>query len=196
MQVPPPHSPAQCTLLEQPFEAHWYAAYVVARHEKAVAGQLVRRSVESFLPLYHTVHYWKKRRAEVELPVFPSYLFVRIPATERLRVLAVPGVVHIVTSHGVPVAMPEEEIESLRTALQLRRSEPCAYLAAGRRVRIKAGPLRGLDGVVLRQNSQTRIIVSVDFIQRSASIEVQPEDLEGLPEAIGPIPNWPSRTSR
>ena len=196
MQVPHPPSQGQGTLLEQPFEAHWYAAYVVARHEKAVAGQLVRRSVESFLPLYHTVHYWKKRRAEVELPVFPSYLFVRIAAAERLRVLEVPGVVHIVTSQGVPVAMPEEEIESLRAALELRRSEPCPYLAAGRRVRIQAGPLQGLEGIVLRRNSETRIIISIDFIQRSASIEVRPEDLQGLPELSGPIPKWPSRNRR
>jgi transcription antitermination factor NusG len=196
MQVSTPLSQGQGTLLEQPFEANWYVAYVVARHEKAVAGQLVRRSVESFLPLYHTVHCWKKRRAEVELPVFPSYLFVRIPAAERLRVLEVPGVVHIVTSHGVPVAMPEQEIENLRTALQLCRSEPCRYLAAGRRVRIHSGRLQGLEGVVLRQNSQTRIIISVDFIQRSASIEVRPEDLQGLPEMSEPIPNWPPRTYR
>jgi transcription antitermination factor NusG len=196
MQVSTPLSQGQGTLLEQPFEANWYVAYVVARHEKAVAGQLVRRSVESFLPLYHTVHYWKKRRAEVELPVFPSYLFVRIPAAERLRVLEVPGVVHIVTCHGAPVALPEEEIENLRTALQLRRSEPCPYLAAGRRVRIHAGPLQGLEGVVLRQNSKTRIIVSVDLIQRSLSIEVRPEDLQDLPEAITAVSNWPSPTYR
>ena len=196
MQVPTPLSEGQSALPQQPLEGHWYAAYVVARHEKAVTEQLVRRSVESFLPLYHTVHYWKKRRAEVELPVFPSYVFVRIPAAERLRVLEVPGVVHIVASHGVPVAMPEEEIESLRTALQLRRFEPCPYLAAGRRVQIQAGPLQGLEGVVLRQNSQTRIIVSVDFILRSVSVEVRPEDLQGLPEMSGPIPNWPSRIRR
>lgn len=183
MQVPQPCSQGQGTLQQQPPEAHWYAVYVVARHEKVVAEQLARRSVESFLPLYHAVRYWKKRRAEVNLPLFPSYLFVRIPASERLRVLEIPGVVHVVSSYGVPVAMPEEEIESLRMALQLRRSEPYPYLAAGRRVRIHSGPLRGLEGIVQRQNSETRIIVSVDFIQRSVSIEVRPEDLQGLAEA-------------
>jgi transcription antitermination factor NusG len=195
MQVPTLPSQCRGTVLEEPLEAHWCAAYVVARHEKVVAEQLVRRSVESFLPLYHTVHYWKKRRAELELPLFPGYLFVHIGAAERLRVLEVPGVVHIVSSRGVPVAVSKEEIESLRTALQLRRSEPYPYLAAGRRVRIQTGPLQGLEGVVLRQNSQTRIIVSVDFIQRSASIEVRPEDMQCLPEAIGVIRNG-SRTYR
>jgi transcription antitermination factor NusG len=170
-------------------DVRWYAAYVVARHEKAVAGQLALRSVESFLPLYHSVRYWKNRRAQVELPLFPSYLFVRISATERLRVLEVPGVVHIVTFQGTPVAVPDEDIAGLRAALQLRESEPWPYIIAGRRIRIKTGPLQGLEGVVVRQNSQTRIIVSVDFIRRSASVELRPEDLQCLPETTGPTPS-------
>lgn len=106
---------------------HWCAAYTVARHEKAVADQLTRRSLESFLPLYRSVHYWNKRRACVDLPLFPSYLFLRISAAERLRALEVPGVVHIVSVRGAPVVVPNEDIETMRLALQLRRSEPYPY---------------------------------------------------------------------
>jgi len=182
MQAPEQLTRNQSTQPLPLLEVHWYAAYVVARHEKVVAAQLLRRSVESFLPLYSAVHWWKNRPARVELPLFPSYLFVRIFAAERLRVLEVPGVVHLVTFHGVPEAVPDDEIESLRTALLLRPSEPCSYLAAGRRIRIQVGPLQGLEGVVVRQNSQTRIIVSVDFIQRSTSVELRPEDLLCLPD--------------
>lgn len=171
----------QSTLRPPLREARWYAAYVVARHEKVVAQQLAGRSVESFLPLYNAVRYWKNRRAHIELPLFPSYLFVRMSATERLRVLQVPGVVHIVTFQGEPAAVPADEIEGLRSVLQLRKCEPCQYLAAGRRIRIKTGPLQGLEGVVVRQNGHTRIIASVDFIQRSTSVELRPEDLECLP---------------
>jgi transcription antitermination factor NusG len=161
-------------------EAHWHAAYIVARHEKVVAQQLVSRGLESFLPLYRATRRWNNRRAHVELPLFPSYLFVRVRAADRVRALEVPGVVHLVSARGAPVAVPDREIEGLRTAMQLRRSEPCSYLRSGKRVRIKAGPLEGLEGVVVRQNSQTRIIVSVDFIQRSTAIELWPEDLECL----------------
>jgi len=143
---------------------------------------MARRSVESFLPLYRSVRSWKNRRARVELPLFPSYLFIRISVAERLRVLEVPGVVHIVSFHGMPVAVPDEQIEALRMALELRRSEPYPYLAAGGRIRIKAGPLQGLEGVVVRHNSHTRIIVSVDFIQRSTAVELSPGDLETLPD--------------
>lgn len=178
-------SPGVGTLPPTQLEAHWYAAYVVARHEKVVASQLTRRSVEAFLPLYHAVRHWKNRRAHVEFPLFPSYLFVRISAAERLRALEVPGVVHIVSFQGAPVRVPDEEIEKLRMALQLRKSEPHPYLAPGGRIRIKHGPLQGLEGVVMRQNNQTRIIVSVDFIQRSTSVELWPEDLECLPDTTG-----------
>src|SRR5919198_4199788 len=105
MQAQPASSGCQGPLLLPLVKAQWYAAYVVARHEKVVAGQLALRSVESFLPLYNAVRYWKNRWAEVELPLFPGYLFVRISAAERLRVLRIPGVVHIVTFQGMPIAV-------------------------------------------------------------------------------------------
>jgi transcription antitermination factor NusG len=166
-------------------EAHWCAVYIVARHEKVVADLMTRKSLETFLPLYHSIRYWKKRRAHVELPLFPSYLFVRISSDQRIRALEIPGVVHIVSFQGAPVRVPDEEIDKLQMALQLRKSEPYPYLGAGSRIRIKCGPLQGLEGVVVRQNSQTRIIVSVDFIQRSTSVELWPEDLECLPDTTG-----------
>jgi transcription antitermination factor NusG len=164
-------------------QRQWCAAYVIARHEKVVADQMARRSVESFLPVYRSIRKWKDRRAQVEFPLFPSYLFIRISLHERVRALQVPGVVQIVSFQGMPAAVPDDQIESLRTALELRRSEPYPYVAAGQRIRIKAGPLQGLEGVVVRQNSQTRIIVSIDFIQRSTSVELWPEDLECLSDS-------------
>ena len=183
MQAPQAINSVPTARPTQSSEACWCAAYVIARHEKAVFNHMARRSVEAFLPLYRSVHQWKDRRAQVELPLFPSYLFIRISGAQRVRALEVPGVVHIVSFQGIPVALPDEQIESLRTALQLRKTEPYPYLVAGRRVRIKAGPLQGLEGTVVRHNSHTRIIVSVDFIQRSTSVELWPEDLESLPDS-------------
>lgn len=169
--------------------ARWYAAYVVTRHEKAVAERLFYRTIETFLPLYRTIHHWNKRKAHVELPLFPSYVFVRIPAREYLRVLQVPGVVHIVSFENIPAPLPDEEVEALRTAIRLRRCEPWPYPIVGRRVHINEGPLRGLQGVVTRQLNQNRIIVSVDFIRQSTSVELAPEDLQFLPDATPPLPS-------
>lgn len=161
-------------------QPRWHVAYVITRHEKVVAQELSRRSVESFVPVYRAVHYWNKRRAQVELPLFPSYVFVRMTFRERLRVLQVPAVVHLVTFNGLPASIPEEEIEALRTAVRLRRAQPHPYHSLGDRVRIKSGPLKGLEGILMKQPTSSRIIVAVDFIHRSVSVELEPNDLEGV----------------
>lgn len=116
--------PGQATLVPPAAEAHWLAAYVVARHEKAVAEQLALRAVESFLPLYRSLRYWKNPPGAGGAAALPQLSVVRISGAERLRVLAVPGVVHIVTFQGTPVEVPDEEIASLRAGLRSRRTEP------------------------------------------------------------------------
>jgi transcription antitermination factor NusG len=164
-------------------EPHWYAVYTCARHEKRIAEQFGQRSIEQFLPLYETVHRWKDRRVRVQLPIFPSYIFVRIRLTHQLRVLQIPGVVRLVCFNGKPVALPEWEISALQRGLSSGvRAEPYPYLATGRQVRIKAGPLCGLTGRIVRRKQNFRIVISVDSISRSIICEVSPEDVE----AVGP----------
>src|SRR3984893_15304411 len=123
-------------------EPRWYAAYTCANHEKKVCEQLEQRSVESFLPLYETVRRWKDRRMRLQLPLFPGYVFVRMVLVDRLRVLQVPSVVRLVAFNGHLVALPDAEIAGLKNGLASGvRAEPHPVLAAGRRVRVKAGPL-------------------------------------------------------
>src|SRR5258708_2778745 len=71
----------------------WYAAYTWVHHEKRVAQQLTERRVDCFLPLYRSIRRWKDRRKELELALFPGYVFVRIALRDRLRVLQLPSVV-------------------------------------------------------------------------------------------------------
>ena len=118
---------------------HWYAIHTRSRHEKTVAEQLLSRSVEHFLPLYETVRKWKNGRFKVQLPLFPGYLFVRIPLKDRLQVVQVPGVVGLVGFSGVPAPLPPAEIETIRDALGKGvHAQPHPYLKMGSRVRIKA----------------------------------------------------------
>lgn len=159
-------------------EPAWYAAYTAPRHEKAAADYLQRKSVDVFLPLYQAARNWNGRRAVVALPLFPSYVFVRIRACERLSVLEVPQVVRMVSFSGRLAALPEAEIEALRTAIQARNSRPHPYTAAGTRVRIAAGPLRGLEGIVQREKGSARIVVSVDMIMKSVALELDAADLD------------------
>jgi transcription antitermination factor NusG len=158
--------------------SRWYAAYTLPRHEKLVAQQLAQKYVESYLPLYEAMHRWKDRRARVQLPLFPGYVFVQIPLCERLKVLEVASVIRIVSFNGKAAVLPEGEIEALRNALLHRKAEPYPYFTAGKRVRVNGGPLEGLEGVVTRRKGSMRIVVSLDSIMQSVALEIDASDLE------------------
>ena len=160
----------------------WYAAYTSANHEKRVAAELRRRSTECYLPLYESMRRWKDRRVRLELPLFPGYVFVRLALRDRLQVLQVPGVARLVGFDGHPVAVPNEDIEAIRSRLAGDHPLlPHRYLERGQRVRVLSGPLAGLTGVVVRQKKQTRLVISFDLLMRSVAVELNPSDLSPQP---------------
>lgn len=165
--------------LTRPFsDVYWYATYVSANHEKKVAFELQRRSVEHFLPLYGSVRRWKDRRVKLDMPLFPGYVFVHFSLQERLRVLQVPGVVKLVGFSSCAVPVPEIEISRIRDILnQGFHAQPHPYLTVGRRVRVKAGPLAQLEGVIVKRKNRKRLVISFDLIQRSVAVDVSEEDL-------------------
>jgi transcription antitermination factor NusG len=168
-----PHLPRQNP------EAKWYAVYTCARHEKRVARQMELRSLRGFAPLYRATHRWKDRRKEVELALFPSYVFVHLALKDRVRVLEIPGVVNLVSSQGKPTPLADEEIEPFRRGTQGgTRLEPHPYLRTGRRVRLCRGPMAGLEGILVRRKEGLRLVVSIDILMRSVAVEVDETDVE------------------
>jgi transcription antitermination factor NusG len=160
-------------------EQQWFALYTCANHEKRVAAQLEARGVEYFLPLYRSVRKWTDRRVELELPLFPGYLFVHFDPGARVRVLEIPGAVRFIGFNGQPHPLAESEIETLRTGVRSwLRMEPHPYLKAGSRVRIVRGPLAGVEGFLLRKKNFYRVVLSLDLIARSAAVEVDAADVE------------------
>jgi len=150
----------------------WYAAYTMPRHEKLVAAQLGMRELETYLPLYRTVHHWNRREAEVDLPLFPGYVFVNMPIADRVRVLEQPGVVRLVGTNGRAIPLPEGEIERLRSSLAFCKAEPYPFMTAGRKVRIKSGPMAGFEGKILRRKGKLRLVVSLEMISCSVVLEL------------------------
>jgi transcription antitermination factor NusG len=180
-QIPPLDSQSGAVLSADCLEPRWYAAYTCANHEKRVREQLEQRSVEAFLPLYETVRRWKDRRMRLQLPLFPGYVFVQMAVVDRLRVLQVPGVVRLVGFNGQLAALPDEEIEALKKGLAGGvRAEPRPFLTAGRHVRIKAGPLEGREGILLRRKGSLRVVLSIELIQRSIVVDVDVADIQPL----------------
>ena len=163
------------------FLPRWYAIYTSAHHEKSVAEHLRARAIEHFLPLYESVRRWQDRKVKLKLPLFPGYVFVRLALHNKMSVVQVPGVARLVGFDGTPTALPDEEINTLRTNLESGlRAEPHPFLTVGRRVRVKTGPLAGIQGVLLRWKGRSRVVMSINLIQRSIAVQLDESDLEPL----------------
>lgn len=164
-------------------ERNWFAVYTTSRHEKSVAKHLQVRAVDYFLPLYQAKRKWKNGlHVVLDLPLFPSYLFVHIHKQEWRRVVETPGVLSILGSKGqTDSLLLDTEIEALRAGLGQRLAEPHPLLNTGQRARIASGALAGLEGIVVRKNNNLRVVLTVDAISRSYAVEVDAHELELLP---------------
>jgi len=157
----------------------WYVAYTYPRHEKSVTQQLSQKLVEVFLPTFNQTSRWKDRRVRIELPLFPNYVFTRISAKDRARVLSVPSVIRILSFRGVPAPVSESEIDAIRFCLERGAIlEPHQFIAVGERVRVTAGAFEGLEGIVLRHDNNCKLLVSIGLIHRSVTLKIQAELLE------------------
>lgn len=160
----------------------WFAVYTASNHEKRVAQYLSMKEIETFLPLYSVTKRWKNRTTvKVELPLFAGYVFARFCPTESARVLEAPMVYSIVSNRRELTALPDAEIERLRTALQGRQACPFPYVKVGDRVRIRSGALAGLEGIVVRTYGSLSVVLSVDLIQKSIAVHVEADELEPCP---------------
>ncbi len=164
-----------------PGVAHWYAIHIRAKHEKRVAAELRERGIEAFLPVVSQVHRWSDRRAVVEVPLFPCYVFVHMDlvSTPRLAVLRTTGVFRFVGFSGGPAPIPEVQIEAVQAVLANHLPiSSCGFIRVGEKVRIRGGALEGIEGVLVGHNGGRKLIISIDLIQQSLAVAVEGYDIE------------------
>lgn len=160
---------------------YWYAVFTTPQNEKSAARHLHQREVEFFLPTYEEERVWRNRqRVKVNLPLFPSYLFVRIAASERGRVLQVPGILRIVGNSREGLPLPDSEINFLRLQTEAKALQPFRELAEGQRVRVRTGIMQGIEGVLVRKSNRLRFVISLALIDQHAAMEVNAHDLEAI----------------
>ncbi|MGD0988057.1 MAG: UpxY family transcription antiterminator [Candidatus Sulfotelmatobacter sp.] len=162
---------------------NWYAVQTRSRHEKMVAQQLKSQGFVTFLPLSTELREWSDRQKLVEFPLFPGYAFVQLAygPQERLRVLRTEGVVNFVGTSGHGIAIPDKQIEHIQTLLVNKIPfENYPFLKAGQRVRIRGGALNGTEGILVRQDADRMLVISVELIQRSLSIRLQGYEVEAV----------------
>jgi transcription antitermination factor NusG len=158
---------------------NWLAAYTKSRHETAVARQLEAKAVPFLLPTYVKSSRWSDRIKQVPAPLFPSYVFVNVNDEERVRVLQTVGVVSFVSMAGRPSTLCEDEVKLLQEcAAHPQVFEPHPFLCVGQRVRVKHGPFAGREGVLTFKKNSARLVISVEQLMRSVSVEIAGADVE------------------
>jgi transcription antitermination factor NusG len=170
--------PSQVTFGASP---SWYAVQTWSRFEKKVAAEFQRKEVEAFLPLLSSKRQWSDRRCEVQLPLFPGYVFVRIAPgpSARIPVLRANGVVGFVGVRGIGVPIQDSEIDSVRLLLAKGVAfQQHPFLNVGQRVRVRGGSLDAVEGILLAKNDDLSLVVSIQIIQRSVSVRISGYQLE------------------
>ena len=162
---------------------HWYALQTRVHRERVVEQRLQERGMATFLPMVTEVHRWSDRKKTVQLPLFNSYLFVKLAPSkvDRLRVLCVDGVFSFVGPRGEGTPIPDAQIEAVRALVEGRlpwSSHP--FLKVGQRVRIKSGALQGVEGILVSRSGENSLVISVDAIQRSMAVRIEGYEVEAV----------------
>jgi transcription antitermination factor NusG len=161
----------------------WYALQIRPGFEKLAARHLSNKGYEQYLPLYSSRRVWSDKIKGQELPLLPGYLFCRFNVLNRLPILVVPGVMSIAGISKIPVAISDEEILSIeRVIASGLRYGPWPYVA-GQRAGVEQGSLAGIEGTVIRVQSELRLVVSLPLLQRSVCVEIDRDyiDVPAIP---------------
>jgi len=153
---------------------HWIAVYTKPRHEKTVLNQFEEKGIESYLPLIREKHRWSDRMKWVETPIFKSYIFANIELKDNLIVLQTQGVHNIVKFQNKIAVIPEDQINNLRKMIEGGFDPlPSDYFVIGDEVEVVGGPLRGMTGIVSRNDTPDKLIIKIDAIQHAVAVQIE-----------------------
>lgn len=159
----------------------WYAIYTRSRAEKQIHEQLLKAGLDAYLPLVKTLKQWSDRKKWVEEPLFRSYIFVHITASEYYDVLNTPGAVRFITFEGKPVAIPPQQIEAIRQFVDTGQELPDVdlELKPGAMVDIIAGPMRGISGELLEVMGKKKVKIEIDGLGHAVYLELPASHIRG-----------------
>lgn len=182
-----PHGPGENEIIQSQLNHSWYALYTRHHHEKSIARILTAKGFTVFLPLYATPRQWKDRTKIVTLPLFSCYVFIQGGLQRQLDILVTPGIHGFVCSAGLPATIPTREIDCIRQAVErCVKIEPHPFIHCGDRVRVKTGPLEGIEGILVRKKNFSRLVLTVELLGKSAAVEVDVSIVERIHSRLKP----------
>jgi transcription antitermination factor NusG len=159
----------------------WYVLSVKHQHERRAERALGWKGFEALAPTYRARRTWSVRSKNLDLPLFSGYVFCRFDFAERIPVLDTPGIARIVGFGNGPAPVADEEIAAIKMVVASRLPvRPWPHLKPGDRVRIEDGPLRGVEGTLLKEKDSLRLVLGVELLQRSIAVELEPESIVPL----------------
>jgi transcriptional antiterminator NusG len=157
----------------------WFAIRVKSRRENVTAIALRGKGLEEFAPTCRARNRWSDRVKEVDVPLFPGYIFCRFDPQHRLPVMTTPGIVSIVGLGKTPVPVDDSEIARIQSVVSSGAlAYPWPFLCIGQKVTIRRGPLTGVEGFLIASKDQYRLVVSVQLLQRSVATEIDRDCVE------------------
>ena len=160
----------------------WYVVYVKSRHEFLVSDELQRKGIATFLPSFRAVRQWKDRKKTIECALFPGYVFIEAASAPGafLNVLKTRGVVAIISQEqGKPSPVAPDELRALRILVESGRDlDLYPGLQLGTKVRVKNGPLKNAEGILLNRANECLFLVNLSLLGRSVSVKIFAQDIE------------------
>jgi transcription antitermination factor NusG len=166
----------------------WNVVYTKSRHESKVASGLLMRRIEAYLPQFKQERTWGTRRVTLDLPLFPNYVFCRIPDSARVGVLRTPGVISLVRGSSGLATISENEVDAIKTVLAAGTGLVVRdFLQPGERVLVVEGPLAGVEGEFVSTRAGNILVLNVTILQRSVAVQVDSRQVRPMSGLQHPV---------
>ena len=162
------------TMPQRSFE--WYTLKVRTGAEMKAVEALRHRGFAPYCPMQNVRRQYSDRKKVVEAAIFPGYVFCQFDAHRKLPIVSTPGVEYIVGFADGPTPVPEKELMNIRRMIQAGASA-VRFLARGQRVRVNHGPLEGVEGVLVRDTTGDRLVVSIELLNQGACLHIDYDDV-------------------
>ena len=167
----------------------WIAVYTKSRHEKVVIQELEKKNIEAYCPILKERRQWNDRKRWVEFPLFRSYVFAKIKLKNILYILQTMGVHHIIKFQGKISTIPDGIIQNIKSIMIDGgfTVEQVEYFVKGDEVKVVDGPLKGMDGIVVKIKNENKLVLKVAAIQQAIAVQIHPGYLKPKKKHVNPI---------
>ena len=166
----------------------WIAVYTKSRHEKVVIQELEKKNIEAYCPILKERRQWSDRKRWVEFPLFRSYVFVKIELKNSLYILQTMGVHHIIKFQDNISTIPNEIIQNIKNMIDGGFTvEQVEYFVKGDEVKVVDGPLKGMEGIVVKIKNENKLVLKVAAIQQAIAVQIHPGYLKPKKKHVNPI---------